>query len=74
MPALTCWHFICFINSYFVESVATGAGVAAGAACFVASGVVGIVVEGTEVSSSPKTLEPDAAPLKLKLGSKINAI
>ena len=28
-----------------------------------ASGVVGIVVEGTEVSSSPKTLEPDAAPL-----------
>ena len=71
-PALTCWHFIYFINSYFVESVVTGAGVAAGAACFAASGVVGIVVVGTTDSSSPKTLEPDAVPLKLKLESKIN--
>jgi hypothetical protein len=43
MPALTCWHFVIFYNSYFVESVAVGAGVAAGAACCVASGVVGTV-------------------------------
>jgi preprotein translocase subunit SecG len=39
-----------------------------------ASGVDGIVVVGTAVSSLPKTLEPDAAPLKLKLDSKIKAI
>ena len=66
--------YIYIVNSYFAESVATGAGVAAGAACLVASGVVGTVVVGTVVSSSPNTLEPDAAPLKLKLESKINAI
>ena len=69
MPALTCWHFKYFINSYFVESAAT-----AGVACLAVSGVVGTVVVGIEDSSSHNTLDPDAVPLKLKLESKINAI
>jgi hypothetical protein len=62
------------INSYFVESFATGA-VEAGA-CLLASGAVGIVVLGAEPWSSPNILESVAAfpPLKLKLDNKIRAI
>ena len=67
--------YMYFINYYFATSVVAGAGVVVGGAtCFVASGVAGIVVVGTDDSSSPKTLEPDEVPLKLKLESKIKAI
>ena len=58
-PALTGWHFYMFFVCFYFFSA--GAGVA-GAVCFAASGVVGTVVVGTAISSSPKIFEPVAPP------------